>query len=108
MYKHNYEKLTIPEAQSIIDGTFVQDTTSIPGECITKFQVLSMCRNADKTMLNPVPEDGGSNELICWFEVRNNRIDPTSIRVEDYTILTEQNILAILKEDTNEDNQYTN
>lgn len=86
MYKHNYEKLTIPEAQSIIDGTFVQDTTSIPGECITKFQVLSMCRNADKTMLNPVPEDCGNNELICWFEVRNNRIDPTSIRVEDYTV----------------------
>jgi len=45
-----------------------------------------MCRQADKTMLNPVPEDGANYELICWFDVKTNRIDPTSIRVEDYTV----------------------
>ena len=86
MYTHNYEKLTYNEAKGIIDGTFTQESESIPGECITKSQVLSMCRQADKTMLNPVPEDGANYELICWFDVKTNRIDPTSIRVEDYTV----------------------
>lgn len=86
MYTHNYEKLTYNEAKGIIAGTFTQESESIPGECITRSQASSMCSDADKTMLNPVPEDGGNNELICWFEVKNNRIDPTSIRVEDYTV----------------------
>lgn len=86
MYTHNYEKLTYNEAKGIIAGTFTQESESIPGECITRSQVLSMCSDADKTMLNPIPEDGDNNELICWFEVKTNRIDPTSIRVEDYTV----------------------
>lgn len=86
MYTHNYEKLTYNEAKGIIAGTFTQESESIPGECITRSQALSMCSSADKTMLNPVPEDGDNNELICWFEVKTNRIDPTSIRVEDYTV----------------------
>lgn len=86
MYTHNYEKLTYNEAKGIIAGTFTQESESIPGECITRSQASSMCIDADKTMLNPVPEDGDSNELICWFEVKTNRIDPTSIRVEDYTV----------------------
>lgn len=86
MYTHNYEKLTYNEAKGIIAGTFTQESESIPGECITRSQASSMCSDADKTMLNPVPEDGDNNELICWFEVKTNRIDPTSIRVEDYTV----------------------
>lgn len=86
MYTHNYEKLTYNEAKGIIAGTFTQESESIPGECITRSQASSMCSDADKTMLNPVPEDCDNNELICWFEVKTNRIDPTSIRVEDYTV----------------------
>lgn len=86
MYTHNYEKLTYNEAKGIIAGTFTQESESIPGECITRSQASSMCSDADKTMLNPVPEDGDNNELICWFEVKTNRIDPTSIRVEDYIV----------------------
>lgn len=90
MYTHNYEKLTYKEAEGIIAGTFTQGSESIPGECVTRSQVSYMCTQADKTMLNPVPEDGDTDELICWFDTKTNRIDPTSIQVEDITIYVGQ------------------
>lgn len=83
MYKHNYEKLTIPEAQSIIAGTFVQDTTSIPGECITRSYVQTLCSSSNKTITGIYPEQGDDNELLCYFEVKDNRIDPTSVTIQD-------------------------
>lgn len=86
MYKHNYEKLTIPEAQSIIAGTFVQDTTSIPGECITRSYVQTLCSYSNKTITGIYPEQGDDNELLCYFEVRDNRIDPTSITIQDVIV----------------------
>ena len=86
MYKHNYEKLTIPEAQSIIAGTFVQDTTSIPGECITRSYVQTLCSSSNKTITGIYPEQGDDNELLCYFEVRDNRIDPTSVTIQDVIV----------------------
>ena len=86
MYKHNYEKLTIPEAQSIIAGTFVQDTTSIPGECITRSYVQTLCSSSNKTITGIYPEQGNDNELLCYFEVRDNRIDPTSVTIQDVIV----------------------
>ena len=86
MYKHNYEKLTIPEAQSIIAGTFVQDTTSIPGECITRSYVQTLCSSSNKTITGIYPEQGDDNELLCYFEVRDNKIDPTSVTIQDVIV----------------------
>lgn len=86
MYKHNYEKLTIPEAQSIIAGTFVQDTTSIPGECITRSYVQTLCSSSNKTITGIYPEQGDDNELLCYFEVQDNRIDPTSVTIQDVIV----------------------
>ena len=86
MYKHNYEKLTIPEAKSIIAGTFVQDTTSIPGECITRSYVQTLCSSSNKTITGIYPEQGDDNELLCYFEVRDNRIDPTSVTIQDVIV----------------------
>ena len=86
MYKHNYEKLTIPEAQSIIAGTFVQDTTSIPGECITRSYVQTLCSSSNKTITGIYPEQGDDNELLCYFEVQDNRIDPMSVTIQDVIV----------------------
>lgn len=86
MYKHNYEKLTIPEAQSIIAGTFVQDTTSIPGECITRSYVQTLCSSSNKTITGIYPQQGDDNELLCYFEVQDNRIDPTSVTIQDVIV----------------------
>ena len=86
MYKHNYEKLTIPEAKSIIAGTFVQDTTSIPGECITRSYVQTLCSSSNKTITGIYPEQGDDNELLCYFEVMDNRIDPTSVTIQDVIV----------------------
>ena len=86
MYTHNYEKLTYKEAEGIVAGTFTQESESIPGECVTRGQAQSMCEVADKTMTSPIPEDGETNELICWFEVESNRVDPTSVSVDDVIV----------------------
>lgn len=86
MYTHNYEKLTYKEAEGIVAGTFTQESESIPGECITRREVLNMCGESDKTMTGSIPEDGETDELICWFEVESNRIDPTYIQVDDYIV----------------------
>lgn len=86
MYTHNYEKLTIPEAEKIIAGTFVQGTTSIAGECITRLYTQTLVANSDKSITSIYPETGADNELVCWFETKDNRVDPTSVRISDITV----------------------
>lgn len=86
MYTHNYEKLTIPEAEKIIAGTFVQGTTSIAGECITRLYTQTLVANSDKSITSIYPETGADNELVCWFETQDNRVDPTSVRISDITV----------------------
>lgn len=83
MYNHNYEKLTIPEAESIISGTFIQGSTSISGECITRAGITSLLASNDKVLTEIYPESGSNDELVCWFDCKANRIPATSMSVDD-------------------------
>lgn len=83
MYYHDYEKLTIPEAESIISGTFIQGSTSISGECITRSGVNQLLTANDKSLTEIYPESGDDKELVCWFNCQANRIPATSMTVDD-------------------------
>lgn len=83
MYYHDYEKLTIPEAESIISGTFIQGSTSISGECITRSGVNQLLTANDKSLTEIYPESGDDKELVCWFSCQANRIPATSMTVDD-------------------------
>ena len=83
MYYHDYEKLTIPEAESIISGTFIQGSTSISGECITRSGVNQLLTASDKSLTEIYPESGDDKELVCWFSCQANRIPATSMTVDD-------------------------
>ena len=85
-YKHNYEYLSIEEAKSIINGTFVQGTTNIGGELATKDDIDELLTAADKRLTSMVPSTGVSNEFVCFFECVNNRVDPTSVAISDITM----------------------
>lgn len=78
-YKHNYEYLSIEEAKAIINGTFVQGSTSIGGELATKSDIDSLLDAAGKHMTSIVA--GDNNEYVCYFEWASNRIDPTGVHV---------------------------
>lgn len=83
MYYHDYEKLTIPEAESIISGTFIQGSTSISGECITRSGVNQLLTANDKSLTEIYPESGDDKELVCWFSCQANRIPATSMTLDD-------------------------
>lgn len=78
-YKHNYEYLSIEEAKSIIDGTFVQGTTSIGGELATKADIDKLLTAADKKLTSIVPVTDTSNEFICFFECIGNETFPDDL-----------------------------
>ncbi len=78
-YKHNYEYLSIEEAKSIIDGTFVQGTTSIGGELATKADIDKLLTAADKKLTSIVPVTDTSNEFICFFECISNETFPDDL-----------------------------
>ena len=78
-YKHNYEYLSIEEAKSIIDGTFVQGTTSIGGELATKADIDKLLTAADKKLTSIVPVTDTSNEFICFFECVSNETFPDDL-----------------------------
>lgn len=78
-YKHNYEYLSIEEAKSIIDGTFVQGTTSIGGELATKSDIDKLLTAADKKLTSIVPVTDTSNEFICFFECISNETFPDDL-----------------------------
>lgn len=86
MYYHDYEKLTIPEAESIISGTFIQGSTSISGECITRSGVNQLLTSSDKSLTEIYPESGSDDELVCWFNCKANRIPATNMSVENVTL----------------------
>lgn len=83
-YKHNYEYLSIEEAKAIINGTFVQDSTSIGGELATKADIDTLLDAANKHMTSIVAGDG--NEYVCYFEWASNRVDPTGVHVTNMII----------------------
>lgn len=86
MYYHDYEKLTIPEAESIISGTFIQGSTSISGECITRSGVNQLLTANDKSLTEIYPESSDDKELVCWFDCQANRIPATSMTVDDVVL----------------------
>lgn len=85
-YKHNYEYLSIEEAKAIIDGTFVQDSTSISGELATKGDIDELLSSADKKLTSIVPVTDITNEYVCFFECVANRVDPTGVHVTNMVI----------------------
>lgn len=70
-YKHNYEYLSIEEAKTIVNGTFVQGTTNIGGELATKDDIDHLVDNANKRLTSIVPVTDTSTEFICFFECEN-------------------------------------
>ena len=71
-YKHNYEYLSIEEAKSIVNGTFVQGTTNIGGELVTKSDINKLLITADKKLTSIVPSTVTDNEFVCFFECISN------------------------------------
>lgn len=67
-YKHNYEYLSIEEAKTIVNGTFVQGTTNIGGELATKADIDGLLATANKRLTSIVPSTEVDNEFICFFE----------------------------------------
>lgn len=78
-YKHNYEYLSIEEAKAIINGTFVQGTTSIGGQLVTKGDIDKLLTAADKKLTSIVPSTEVSNEFICFFECINKEEFPDDV-----------------------------
>ena len=78
-YKHNYEYLSIEEAKSIVNGTFVQGTTSIGGQLVTKGDIDELLDAADKKLTSIVPVTDTSNEFICFFECISNETFPDDL-----------------------------
>lgn len=83
-YKHNYEYLSIEEAKAIINGTFVQGSTSIGGELATKSDIDTLLTAANKRMTSIVAGDG--SEFVCFFECVDNRVEPTGVHVTNMII----------------------
>ena len=78
-YKHNYEYLSIEEAKSIISGTFVQGTTNIGGELVTKSDINKLLTTADKKLTSIVPSTVADNEFVCFFECISNEQFPDDV-----------------------------
>lgn len=78
-YKHNYEYLSIEEAKTIVNGTFVQGTTNIGGELATKGDIDHLVDNANKRLTSIVPVTDTSTEFICFFECENIETFPDDL-----------------------------
>ena len=78
-YKHNYEYLSIEEAKSIISGTFVQGTTNIGGELVTKSDINKLLTAANKKLTSIVPSTVADNEFVCFFECVNKEEFPDDV-----------------------------
>ena len=78
-YKHNYEYLSIEEAKAIVNGTFVQGTTSIGGELAIKADVDKLLTTAGKKLTSIVPLTDISNEFICFFECEDIETFPDDL-----------------------------
>ena len=90
-YKHNYEYLSIEEAKAIVNGTFVQGTTNIGGELVTRSDIDKLLTAADKKLTSMVPSTVANNEFVCFFECVDNRVDPTGVHVTNIIIQVGQN-----------------
>ena len=88
VYVHNNEKLTNGEADKINDGSFIEDTTSINGECITAQEVNQKLSQENKHVNYMIGGDD-TNELVCYYTWSADTIDPTSVHIPDLEMIVE-------------------
>lgn len=88
VYVHNNEKLTNGEADKINDGSFIEDTTSINGECITAQEVNQKLSQENKHVNYMIGGDD-TNELVCYYTWSADTIDPTGAHIPDLAMIVE-------------------
>ena len=88
VYVHNNEKLTNGEADKINDGSFIEDTTSINGECITAQEVNQKLSQENKHVNYMIGGDD-TNELVCYYTWSADTVDPTGVRIPDLAMIVE-------------------
>ena len=88
VYVHNNEKLTNGEADKINDGSFIEDTTSINGECITAQEVNQKLSQENKHVNYMIGGDD-TNELVCYYTWSADTIDPTGVHIPDLAMIVE-------------------
>ena len=88
VYVHNNEKLTNDEADKINDGSFIEDTTSINGECITAQEVNQKLSQENKHVNYMIGGDD-TNELVCYYTWSADTIDPTGVHIPDLAMIVE-------------------
>ena len=88
VYVHNNEKLTNGEADKINDGSFIEDTTSINGECITAQEVNQKLSQENKHVNYMIGGDD-TNELVCYYTWSADTIDPTGVHIPDLEMIVE-------------------
>ena len=88
VYVHNNEKLTNGEADKINDGSFIEDTTSINGECITAQEVNQKLSQENKHVNYMIGGDD-TNELVCYYTWSSDTVDPTGVHIPDLAMIVE-------------------
>lgn len=88
VYVHNNEKLTNGEADKINDGSFIEDTTSINGECITAQEVNQKLSQENKHVNYMIGGDD-TNELVCYYTWSADTVDPTGVHIPDIAMIVE-------------------
>lgn len=88
VYAHNNEKITDKEADKINDGSFVEDVTSINGECITAQEVSQKLSQENKHVNYMVGGDD-TNELVCYYTWSTDTVEPTSVYIPDLSMIVE-------------------
>ena len=88
VYVHNNEKLTNGEADKINDGSFIEDTTSINGECITAQEVNQKLSQENKHVNYMIGGDD-TNELVCYYTWSADTVDPTGVHIPDFEMIVE-------------------
>lgn len=88
VYVHNNEKLTNGEADKINDGSFIEDTTSINGECITAQEVNQKLSQENKHVNYMIGGDD-TNELVCYYTWSADTVDPTDVHIPDLAMIVE-------------------
>lgn len=88
VYVHNNEKLTNGEADKINDGSFIEDATSINGECITAQEVNQKLSQENKHVNYMIGGDD-TNELVCYYTWSADTVDPTGVHIPDLEMIVE-------------------
>lgn len=87
-YAHNNEKLTDGEADKINDGSFIEDATSVNGECVTAQEVNQKLSQENKHVNYMVGGDD-TNELVCYYTWSTDTIEPTSVYIPNLSLTVE-------------------